>query len=39
MENGSLRGIYTPDEFLTATDVAVKAYVDVFRVGQQIFRN
>jgi osmoprotectant transport system ATP-binding protein len=39
MENGSLRGIYTPDEFLSATDAAVKAYVDVFRAGQQIFRN
>src|SRR5664280_1775002 len=39
MESGSLRGIYTPDEFLRATDAAVKAYVDVFRAGQQMFRN
>lgn len=39
MENGSLRGIYTPDEFLSAPDAAVKAYVDVFRAGQRIFRN
>ena len=39
MENGSLRGIYTPDEFLRATDARRKAYVDVFRAGQQMFRN
>jgi osmoprotectant transport system ATP-binding protein len=39
MESGSLRGIYTPDEFLRATDAGVKAYVDVFRAGQQMFRN
>ena len=38
MENGNLRGIYTPDEFLRATDAGVKAYVDVFRAGQQMFR-
>jgi osmoprotectant transport system ATP-binding protein len=38
MENGNLRGIYTPDEFLGSTDPGVKAYVDVFRAGQQIFR-
>jgi osmoprotectant transport system ATP-binding protein len=39
MESGSLRGIYTPDEFLRATDAGVKAYMDVFRAGQQMFRN
>lgn len=38
MENGNLCGIYTPDEFLRATDTGVKAYVDVFRAGQQMFR-
>jgi osmoprotectant transport system ATP-binding protein len=38
MESGSLRGIYTRDEFLRASDTAVKAYVDVFRAGQQMFR-
>ena len=38
MENGNLRGIYTPDEFLRAPDAGVKAYVDVFRAGQQMFR-
>ena len=39
MESGSLRGVYTPDEFLRATDAGVKAYVDIFRAGQQMFRN
>jgi osmoprotectant transport system ATP-binding protein len=39
MESGSLRGIYTPEEFLHSTDPGVKAYVDVFRAGQQLFRN
>ncbi len=38
MENGNLRGIYTPDEFLRAPDAVAKAYVDVFRAGQQMFR-
>ncbi len=38
MESGNLRGIYTPDEFLRASDAVVKAYVDVFRAGQQMFR-
>jgi osmoprotectant transport system ATP-binding protein len=39
MENGGLRGVYAPEEFLAATDAAVKAYVDVFRAGQEMFRN
>ena len=39
MESGSLRGIYSPDEFLRAADAGVKAYVDIFRAGQQMFRN
>jgi osmoprotectant transport system ATP-binding protein len=38
MESGNLHGIYTPEEFLCATDAGVKAYVDVFRAGQQMFR-
>ncbi len=38
MEAGSLRGIYTPDEFLGASDAVVKAYVNVFRAGQQMFQ-
>jgi len=39
MEEGRLRGVYTSDEFLRAPDDSVKIYVDVFRAGQQIFRN
>lgn len=39
MENGRLRGVYSPEEFLQAGDSAIKAYVDVFRAGQQMFRN
>jgi osmoprotectant transport system ATP-binding protein len=39
MENGNLRGIYTANEFLHADDAGVKAYVEVFRAGQQMFRN
>ncbi len=39
MEAGKLRGIYAPQEFLQSSDAGVKAYVDVFRAGQQMFRN
>jgi osmoprotectant transport system ATP-binding protein len=39
MESGNLRGVYSPDEFLRATDAVAKAYVDVFRAGQQMFRS
>lgn len=39
MEGGKLRGVYRPEEFLNAADTAVKAYVDVFRAGQEMFRN
>ena len=39
MEEGRLRGVYTSDEFLRAPDESAKAYVDVFRVGQQMFRD
>jgi osmoprotectant transport system ATP-binding protein len=39
MERGRLRGVYRPAEFLATTDASVKAYVDVFRAGQQLFRN
>jgi len=38
MEAGRLRGVYTSEEFLRAPDDAVKAYVDVFRAGQQTFQ-
>jgi osmoprotectant transport system ATP-binding protein len=39
MEDGKLRGVYRPEEFLDTADAAVQAYVDVFRAGQQMFRN
>jgi len=39
MQDGSLRGMYTPLEFLQSADREIRAYVDVFRSGQQIFRN
>jgi osmoprotectant transport system ATP-binding protein len=39
MQDGKLRGVYGPEEFLSAADPAVKAYVDVFRAGQQLFRD
>jgi osmoprotectant transport system ATP-binding protein len=39
MEQGRLRGVFTKDQFLTATDASVKAYIGVFRAGQQIFSN
>jgi osmoprotectant transport system ATP-binding protein len=39
MEAGRLRGVYSSEEFLHATDDSVRAYVQVFRAGQQIFQN
>ncbi len=39
LEQGTLRGVYRPEEFLATTDASVKAYVDVFRAGQQMFLN
>src|SRR5271165_6520555 len=39
MEAGRLRGVYGHEEFLRAPDDSVKAYVDVFRAGQQMFQN
>ncbi len=39
MEGGKLREVFRPEEFLSSTDTTVKAYVDVFRDGQQLFRN
>jgi len=38
MEEGRLRGIYSSDEFLRSAEASVKAYVDVFRAGQQMFQ-
>ena len=39
MENGELRGIYRPEEFVRSEDRTVKPYVEVFRAGQQLFRD
>jgi osmoprotectant transport system ATP-binding protein len=39
MENGKLHGVYCPEEFLNSEDKSVKEYVNVFRAGQQMFRN
>jgi len=39
MEAGQLQGVYTPQEFLRSANSSVREYVDVFRAGQEIFRN
>ncbi len=39
MEAGSLRGVYSPEAFLSTADSSAQAYVEVFRAGQQRFRN
>jgi osmoprotectant transport system ATP-binding protein len=39
MEAGRLRGVFRPEEFVNSGDATVKAYVEVFRDGQQMFRN
>jgi osmoprotectant transport system ATP-binding protein len=39
MQEGRLLGIYQAQEFLASQDPPVKAYVDVFRSVQQLFRN
>ena len=39
LENGALLGVYSPEEFLRGEEKAAKAYVDVFREQQQLFRN
>ena len=38
MEHGKLRGIFTASEFLESQDESAKAYTQVFRESQQIFR-
>jgi osmoprotectant transport system ATP-binding protein len=35
MEAGGVRNVYTPREFLNATDENVKKYLEAFRVNQQ----
>jgi len=39
MESGALRGVYGPTEFLASQDESARAYAEVFRAGQQMFRN
>jgi len=34
MEDGHLRGVFTPQEFLTSADASARAYIEVFRAGQ-----
>lgn len=37
LENGTLLGVYHPQQFLRSEEEAVKVYVDVFRDGQKLF--
>ena len=39
LEKGRLQGVYTPQEFMQSADDVAKTYVEVFRAGQQMFRN
>jgi osmoprotectant transport system ATP-binding protein len=39
MDLGMLRGIYSPREFLSSGDPAVKLYVEAFRSMQQVFQS
>jgi osmoprotectant transport system ATP-binding protein len=39
MEEGRLRGVYLRQEFLDAPDASARAYVDIFRAGQEMFRS
>jgi osmoprotectant transport system ATP-binding protein len=39
MESGSLRGIYTPHEFLQSRDSYITSYLEAFRAGQQLFQS
>ena len=39
VEEGKLRGLYSAQEFLESQDEWAKAYVNVFRAGQQMFRD
>ncbi|HUK73926.1 MAG TPA: ATP-binding cassette domain-containing protein [Candidatus Bathyarchaeia archaeon] len=38
LENGKLRTLGTPREFLNSADPEARRYVEVFRTGQQVFR-
>jgi osmoprotectant transport system ATP-binding protein len=37
LENGELRGIYTPRDFLNSAEEAAKSYVEIYRTEQQLF--
>src|SRR5215469_8474529 len=39
MASGSLRGVYSPREFLASNDVAVKPYLEAFRTVQQALQS
>lgn len=39
MDSGTLRGIYSPHDFLVSNDSAVKPYMDAFRTMQQILQS
>jgi len=39
MESGRLRGVYSPQEFVSSTDEGAQAYMKVFRSGQEMFRS
>jgi osmoprotectant transport system ATP-binding protein len=37
MDSGTLKGVFTPEEFLGSSDEAARPYVNAFRAAQQIF--
>lgn len=37
MDSGALKGVFTPQEFLSSTNDAVRPYVSAFRAAHQIF--
>jgi osmoprotectant transport system ATP-binding protein len=39
MDAGMLRGVYSPRDFLSSGDAAVRLYVDAFRSMQQVFQS
>ena len=39
MEEGRLRSVLAPREFLDSLDPVAQEYARVFRLGQQVFRN
>lgn len=38
LESGSMRGIYTPEEFLSSRDEAVEPYLNAFRTGHDLLQ-